>query len=197
MSLRLQEPPVPSPTLVVPRESGRITERRRQDAPIESWISFVEGKVPGPKPKLASGTVDGSASVIGMLDCIALCERHPIPADSDDVDYKAIYESISCLMCGEVPKDLNKASSQKLLKMMGKLLRTVDESKPFFMEQREYLAKYREPEQGVAPMSQLNVLKLPMSFINVSLDSLRERRCSGGKDASENDTDVKRQRLQE
>ena len=48
-------------------------------------------------------------------------EKHPKAEDCDGVDYKEIYKYIHDIMNGEVPKDVNEATAEKILQMMSEL----------------------------------------------------------------------------
>ena len=64
---------------------------------------------------------DWSHVVQDSLSVIVNEEKHPKPEDCDGVDYKEIYKYIQDIMNGEVPKDVNEATAEKILQMMSEL----------------------------------------------------------------------------
>ena len=63
-----------------------------------------------------------------MLEWISEYEAHPDPKDCDGIDYAAIYKSLAMLMQGEVPPQLNVASSRRLLQLFAMLQTKVREN---------------------------------------------------------------------
>ena len=97
---------------------------RQNDCPIEDWINLAESvttssiKATVRDLSLAS---DWSHLVQDSLSVIINEEKHPNPEDCDGIDYKEIYKYIHDIMIGEVPKDVNEATAQKILEMMSEL----------------------------------------------------------------------------
>ena len=100
------------------------------------------------------------------MDWIAKHEKHPEVDEDNQVDYAAIYEALGQLMRGEVPKDLNPETSQKLLatlyKMMQYAAATNDSAEA--KEAKEGLSKYRERNLKEAVPTQANPFNLPWSM---------------------------------
>jgi hypothetical protein len=65
---------------------------------------------------------DDSVGLPLLLERLAAGERHPVDSQ---VDYAAIYRCLASLCAGEVPEELNVATSDKLTQVMSRLLRDV------------------------------------------------------------------------
>ena len=97
---------------------------RQNDCPIEDWINLAES-VTTSSIKATVGDLnvasDWSHLVQDSLSVIINEEKHPNPEDCDGVDYKEIYKYIHDITNGEVPKDVNEATAEKILQMMSEL----------------------------------------------------------------------------
>ena len=97
---------------------------RQNDCPIEDWINLAESvttssiKATVRDLSLAS---DWSHLVQDSLSVIINEEKHPNPEDCDGIDYKEIYKYIDDIMNGELPKDVNETTAEKILQMMSEL----------------------------------------------------------------------------
>lgn len=100
--------------------------KRERTAPIETWIGITQGNPPIPDIKTLrqSSTSEALPSIFEM---ISKYESHPVMADEEDVDYAAIYKAMAELMKGDVPKDLNQATCQKMLDLMKRLYMDISE----------------------------------------------------------------------
>ena len=101
-----------------------------------------------------------------LVDVIGECEAHPEVVDAEsDVDYAAIYEAIGSIMVGDVPKELNKPTSQKLLDMMGRLLQEV-RGKSRLLKDKKDLLHHRHLNSSTPSASPLSLgdLELLNSF---------------------------------
>ena len=97
---------------------------RQNDCPIEDWINLAEN-VTTSSIKATVGDLsiasDWSHLVQDSLSVIINEEKHPNPEDCDGVDYKEIYKYIDDIMNGELPKDVNETTAEKILQMMSEL----------------------------------------------------------------------------
>ena len=97
---------------------------RQNDCPIEDWINLAEN-VTTSSIKATVGDLsiasDWSHLVQDALSVIINEEKHPNPEDCDGVDYKEIYKYIDDIMNGELPKDVNETTAEKILQMMSEL----------------------------------------------------------------------------
>jgi hypothetical protein len=58
------------------------------------------------------------------------------------VDYPAIYRYLGDILIGEIPPQLNDATSRKILQMMGHLRETNAEAQPHIKEEKSMLERY-------------------------------------------------------
>lgn len=97
---------------------------RQNDCPIEDWINLAES-VTTSSIKATVGDLSIASDwfhlIQDSLSVIINEEKHPNPEDCDGVDYKEIYKYILDIMNGEVPKDVNEATAEKILQMMSEL----------------------------------------------------------------------------
>ena len=99
-------------------------EKPTEDHPLEDWIDLTEC-VTNASIKDAIGDVNVASNwthlVQDAISVIADEEKHPNPQDCDGVDYQGIYEYILSIMAGEVPKEINGPTAEKILQMMAEL----------------------------------------------------------------------------
>ena len=99
-------------------------EKPKEDHPLEDWIDLTEC-VTNASIKDAIGDVNVASNwthlVQDAISVIADEEKHPNPQDCDGVDYQGIYEYILSIMAGEVPKEINGPTAEKILQMMAEL----------------------------------------------------------------------------
>ena len=100
--------------------------KRRQDVAVESWIDMAIGGLSHPdfgdKKKAAA-----EEAVPIMFNMIATFEEHPPMLSGESVDYVAIYQAISLLMRGEVPRDMNLATERKMMEITRRMYRELNE----------------------------------------------------------------------
>ena len=93
-------------------------------------------------------------------------EKHPDPKDCNGVDYAEIYKFILDLLNGDLPKQLNEATSLKIMEMMNVLKDAVINTEQNTIEERELLEKYairdvaglNAPFEGKCTDSQIEVV---------------------------------------
>ena len=99
-------------------------EKPKEDHPLEDWIDLTEC-VTNASIKDSVGDVNVASNwthlVQDAISVIADEENHPNPQDCDGVDYQEIYEYILSIMAGEVPKEINGPTAEKILQMMAEL----------------------------------------------------------------------------
>ena len=99
-------------------------EKPKEDHPLEDWIDLTEC-VTNASIKDSIGDVNVASNwthlVQDAISAIADEEKHPDPQDCDGVDYQGIYEYILSIMAGEVPKEINGPTAEKILQMMAEL----------------------------------------------------------------------------
>ena len=99
-------------------------EKPKEDHPIEDWIDLTEC-VTNASIKDSIGDVNVASNwthlVQDAISVIADEEKHPNPQDCEGVDYQGIYEYILSIMAGEVPKEINGPTAEKILQMMAEL----------------------------------------------------------------------------
>ena len=89
--------------------------------PIESWITLAEAhRIP-----FGSGLMDCSHILGDSLSVIINEEKHPKPEDCNGIDYAEIYRYIYSLINGDLPKQPNQETAQKIMEMMNELKDTV------------------------------------------------------------------------
>lgn len=119
-------------------DSAKIYQRPRE-APIENWIELIEARFYyQPRPGFSRLPCD-------MMELISRYEAHPPMNTPEDVDYGAIYRALAELMRGEVPRDLNAATSQKMSQLMSKLLLYVQANSRQLAQVKAAVADYRIP----------------------------------------------------
>ena len=108
--------------------------------PIESWITLAEAhRIP-----FGSGLMDCSHILGDSLSVIINEEKHPKPEDCNGVDYAEIYRYIYSLINGDLPKQPNQETAQKIMEMMNELKDTVLSSKSNgnFQQEQILLERY-------------------------------------------------------
>ena len=75
-----------------------------------------------------------------MLEWISEYEQHPDPKDCEDIDYAAIYKSFALLMQGEVPPQLNVATSRRILQLFAMLQTKVRENAENVKTEIDYMS---------------------------------------------------------
>jgi hypothetical protein len=75
-----------------------------------------------------------------MLEWISEYEAHPDPKDCDGVDYAAIYKALAMLMQGEIPPQMNVASSRRVLQLFAMLQTKVRESAENVKSEKDYMS---------------------------------------------------------
>ena len=99
-------------------------EKPKEDHPLEDWIDLTEC-VTNASIKDSIGDVNVASNwthlVQDAISVIADEEKHPNPQDCEGVDYQGIYEYILSIMAGEVPKEINGPTAEKILQMMAEL----------------------------------------------------------------------------
>ena len=75
-----------------------------------------------------------------MLEWISEYEQHPDPKDCEGIDYAAIYKSLAMLMQGEVPPQLNVASSKRMLQLFAMLQTKVRENAENVKTEVDYMS---------------------------------------------------------
>ena len=108
--------------------------------PIESWITLAEAhRIP-----FGSGLMDCSHILGDSLSVIINEEKHPKPEDCNGVDYAEIYRYIYSLINGDLPKQPNEETAQKIMEMMNELKNTVLSSKSNgnFQQEQILLERY-------------------------------------------------------
>ena len=75
-----------------------------------------------------------------MLEWISEYEAHPDPKDCDGVDYAAIYKALAMLMEGDIPPQMNVASSRRVLQLFGMLQTKVRETAESVKSEKDYMA---------------------------------------------------------
>ena len=99
-------------------------EKPKENHPIEDWIDLTEC-VTNASIKDSIGDVNVASNwthlVQDAISVIADEEKHPNPQDCEGVDYQGIYEYILSIMAGEVPKEINGPTAEKILQMMAEL----------------------------------------------------------------------------
>ena len=75
-----------------------------------------------------------------MLEWISDYEAHPDPKDCDGVDYAAIYKALAMLMKGEIPPQMNVASSRRILQLFAMLQTKVRETAENVKLEKDYMA---------------------------------------------------------
>ena len=117
--------------------------RRERDTPIDTWIGITEGKPPIAEVQ-ARRPISTSEAVPPLFQMIAKFEKHPTMANEDSVDYPAIYEAIAMLMQGEAPKDLNSATSLKMVALMKRLFMEISDPAMagWLREEKQRLERY-------------------------------------------------------
>ena len=102
--------------------------QRNPDSAIETWIGVANGTLP--VPEFVVPTQPGVADAVpATFKMISRFEAHPPMATAESVDYAAIYGSLAELMQGEVPRDLNLATSLKILEMVKRFCAEINDPK--------------------------------------------------------------------
>ena len=105
-------------------EVAEEDEKPKEDHPIEDWIDLTECVTNASiKDSISDVNVASNWShlVQDAISVIADEEKHPDPQDCDGVDYQGIYEYVLSIMAGEVPKEINGSTAEKILQMMAEL----------------------------------------------------------------------------
>lgn len=116
-------------------------------SPIESWIQLVEKTAmdvgASRKPPVH---LERSMVLPVGLDLISRHEPHPSVTPDQPVDYAAIYEVLASLCSGDAPRQLDKASSAKLIVLTKQLLDYVQNNKEELKTEEEAIAAFRWPQ---------------------------------------------------
>ena len=75
-----------------------------------------------------------------MLEWISEYEAHPDPKDCNGIEYAAIYKALAMLMKGEIPPQMNVASSRRVLQLFGMLQTKVRENAENVKSEKDYMA---------------------------------------------------------
>ena len=75
-----------------------------------------------------------------MLEWISEYEEHPDPEECGGIDYSAIYKSLAMLMQGEIPPQLNVATSRRLLQLFAMLQTKVRENAENVKTEVDYMS---------------------------------------------------------
>ena len=116
-------------------------------SPIELWIQLVEKTAMdvGASRKPPVHLERSMVLPIG-LDLISRHEPHPSVTKDQPVDYAAIYEVLASFCSGDAPRELDKASSAKLIVLMRQLLDYVKKHRNELLMEDEAIAAFRWPQ---------------------------------------------------
>ena len=108
------------------QEEASEEDKPKVDHPIEDWIDLTESVTNTSfRDSIGDGNVNAASNwthlVQNAISVIADEEKHPDPEDCGGVDYQRIFEFILSMMAGEVPKEINGPTAEKILEMMGNL----------------------------------------------------------------------------